>query len=221
MFAGHLGVGLALKGRCRSVGLGVLLAAALLPDIVLWALVVVGVEKVQAPVDYRTAADFEFDFPYSHSLAATVAWSLLAGASGALCRRHRPDRWRVAFVVAAGVFSHFILDWLVHRPELPLLGPGSPQLGLGLWRHLVIAWTVEGLIAFAGVWLYLRAVKIPLARRVTLVGVMALVMAVTVWGQAQRTAPPAPTEMAWSSLVTIAFVVALGVWIDRRTDRTT
>jgi hypothetical protein len=75
MFAGHLGAGLALKGRCTSVSLDTMFFAALLLDIVLWALVLTGTESVHSPPHYRTAADLTYTFPYSHSLMASVTWS--------------------------------------------------------------------------------------------------------------------------------------------------
>jgi hypothetical protein len=82
-----------------------------------------------------------------------------------------------------------------------------------------VAWCVEGVLACAGVWLYLRAVKLTLARKVTLIAVMSLVMAMTVVGQARQAPPPTPAQMALSSLITIALLVLLSVWIDRCPDR--
>jgi hypothetical protein len=195
--------------------LGALFFAALLLDIVLWALVLTGTESVHSPPDYQTAADMTYDFPFSHSLAASLAWSVLAAAVCLLWWGTRLSRARAALVIAAAVLSHFVLDWLVHIPELPVLGDGSSKLGLGLWRHLTVAWCVEGLVAVAGVWLYLRAVALAPVKRAALIFVMALVMGLTILGQAREGPPPTPVQMAVSSLVTIATLVAFGFWVDR------
>jgi hypothetical protein len=218
MFAGHLGAGLALKGCSNSVSLGALLFAALALDVVLWLLVLGGVEAFRAPADYRTTADLTYDFPYSHSLVASLAWSLLGGTVAWLLRRSNgPERTQAALVIAAAMFSHFILDWLVHIPELPVMGNGSFKIGLGLWRHLSVAWCVEGLVAAAGLWLYLHTTKLTTTRKVTLLLMMALVMALTILGQARHASPPTPCQMAVSSLITIVVLIAVGFWIDHRT----
>lgn len=198
MFAGHLGVGLALKGCCKNVSLGALLFAALPLDIVLWVLVLFGVEAVLTPADYRTAADLTFTFPYSHSLVASLTWSVLGAAMYVLWWSNRPARMRAALVITIAVFSHFALDWLVHIPELPVAGNNSYKLGLGLWRHLPVAWCVEGLVVVAGVRLYLKTVKLTAIRKVILISIMTFVMALTVIGQSRQAPPPTPTQMGVS-----------------------
>ena len=219
MFAGHLGAGLVLKGRSSSVSLGALFFAALALDVVLWLLVLGGMESVRTPAEYRTAADLTYVFPYSHSLVASLAWSLSGAALvWLLWWRSPPKRMQAALVVAVAIFSHFVLDWLVHIPELPLLGNGSPKLGLGLWRHLPLAWCVEGLVVVAGLWLYLRATTLTAIRKLVLILMLALVMALTIFGQARQAPPPTPSQMAVSSLITIILLVAVGFWVERRTS---
>lgn len=216
MFAGHLGAGLALKGRCKGVSLGALFFAAMLPDVVLWALALGGVESVRAPAGYRTAADLTFEFPFSHSLVSSLALSLTGAVVCWWLWGDHPSRARAALVVASAVFSHFVLDWLVHIPEMPVLGNDSPKLGLGLWRHLTLAWIVEGSLAFAGLWLFLRSACPARGKKGVLISVMVLVMVMTVFGQARQAPPPTPTQMAVSALIAIAVLIALGAWIDRR-----
>jgi hypothetical protein len=215
MFAGHLGAGLMLQRAQRSVGLGSLFLAAMLLDLVLWILVLFGVETVRVPPGYTRAPDLVFDFPYSHSLAASTVWSCLGLAVGWWMCRTPANRFRAALALAAAVFSHFVLDWMVHGPELPLAGRGSARLGLGGWRHLPLAWTVEGLIAAIGLYLYLRSVPLTRARQATLVAVLVLVLAMTVAGQATTAPPPKPTVMATSSLATILVLVVFGWWLER------
>jgi hypothetical protein len=113
MFAGHLGAALILKDPKSRVGLGTLFFCVMFMDVILWLLVLAGVEYVHIRASLQSMADITFDFPYSHGLLAALVWSALAGLVVSL-------RWRnnsAAFVVAAAVFSHFFLDWLVSHPR--------------------------------------------------------------------------------------------------------
>src|SRR5262245_37080081 len=110
MFAGHLGLGLMLKPASRELRLGALLFSALFLDVVLWLLVLAGVESVRVPPDLKTMADLRFDVPYSHSLLASVGWSVFFALGWVLLRRSLP-RILSAAILAGLVFSHFILDW--------------------------------------------------------------------------------------------------------------
>ena len=66
-------------------------------------------------------------------------------------------RSRGALRLGAGVFSHWALDLLVHRPDLPLL-PHGPYVGLGLWNSIAGLW-IEGALYVAGIAVYLRATR--------------------------------------------------------------
>jgi len=214
MFAGHLGAGLILRPMAKRRSLGSLFLAAMLLDAVLWVLVLSGVESVHTPANFKTAVDFTYDFPWSHSLVAGIGWSVLAFLAAPVIAGRKTQRY--ALILAAAVFSHFVLDWIVHVVELPLAGRESMKFGLGLWRtSLPIAWGLEAAIAVACTWCFLRYVKVNRARRICLIIVMALVIAMTIAGQASHSAPPAPTVMAGSSLATIALLVLFAWWIDR------
>ena len=159
MNIGHYGAGLALKRADPGISLGLLFIAAQFVDI-LWAvLILLGIERV-ALVPGITAAnplDFVY-YPFSHSLVAFLLWT---GVVYALFRLlpAKPDsqRSKVALVLAAAVISHFFLDLLAHRPDLPLAFGDSPKVGLGLWNFVLASYVVEGLIFFGGLWLYMRA----------------------------------------------------------------
>ena len=215
MFAGHLGAALVLKGASKRVALSALLFAALLLDFVLWVLVLCGVETVQVPPGYQRGSDMAFVFPYSHGFAASILWSLASFGAAWVCWRRRKDALIPAAVLALAVFSHFILDWLVHRPELPLAGAGSAKLGLGLWRHLPWAWTVEAALLLAGLFFYLRIVPLSHARRAVLITTMGLTMLLTIVGQASTAPPPKPSIMAATSLGAIALLIFMAWWVER------
>lgn len=220
MFAGHLGAGLLLKRAGRKVNLGWLFFAAMLPDILLWLLVLAGVESVQVPKNMRTMADLTFDFPYSHGLLASLGWSLIMFLMGWFAWRRFPQqRLPCALALAAAVFSHFALDWLVHIPELPVAGRDSKLLGFGLWRHLPLAWSVEAVLAAAGVWVFLKVQPLDRRRTFALVVVVTLVTMMTIVGQASSSPLPTIEAMAGGSLVFIALVIWFGWWVDGRNEK--
>ena len=214
MLAGHVGAGLAL-GRCaRRVNVGFLIFGALLIDSVLWALVLSGVESATAPADYAQRHYLVFDFPYSHGLAAALGWSALAACLAWLATRSWPSgRGRAVAVVAAAVFSHWILDALVHGAELPLLAAGSRLVGLGLWDHMGIALVLETAIAIIGLVLYLAGAGLSRGRAAGLAVMVAAVAGMTVLGMTIAPAPADIRHAAWASLVTILFLSLLGGWI--------
>src|SRR4051812_6666623 len=133
MFAGHVGAAMALARAERRINLGVLVFAALFLDFALWLLVLLGWESVTIPINFSATHQPEFVFPYSHGLLASIGWSAVAGLATFLAYpRLNRAKVRAAVLVAAAVFSHWLLDALVHAPELPILGASSAKIGLGL-----------------------------------------------------------------------------------------
>lgn len=205
-----------LKRAGRDVRLVWLYVAAMLLDILLWLLVLARVEAVRIPANLRTMADVRFDFPYSHGLLASVCWSAAAFPFGWwVVGRKAKGRMAAALVLAAAVFSHFVLDWLVHAPELPLAGRGSTLLGFHLLQNPPVALGVETAIAIAGVWVYLKTQSLGRRRKLALLIVMTLVAAMTVLGQLSHTAPPSSEAMAGSSLATIVTLGLFFWWVER------
>jgi len=219
MLAGHLGAALALKKVERRLNLGILVLAALALDVLLWAFVLIGWETVQVPADFSTRRQLAFEFPFSHGLMAAAGWSLVAAALATLAWRHRAQqRQRLALVVGLAVFSHWLLDVLVHVPEIPVLGAASAKLGLSLWEHLPVALVVESGIALAGLWLFLAGSALPRGRRIATISTTVFVMLLTILGMTIAPAPPSGVEAAASSLALIAALTGLFAWLDR--DRT-
>jgi hypothetical protein len=214
MFAGHIGAALAIARAEPRVNVGAFIAAALLLDIVLWLLVLLGWETVNIPGDFAATHQPEFVFPYSHSLLASLAWSAAAAALGfALCAHLRDARWRAAGLLAAAVFSHWLLDALVHRPEMPLAGAGSPKVGLGLWHNPTLGLAVEAACVVVGLLLFVPASRLKLGKSVALTVLVLLLMAFTVVGMTIAPAPPSPLAMAASSLATLAIACVVFVWL--------
>jgi len=153
MFIGHFAVGLAAKSAAPRMSLAVTFAACQLLDLIWPVLVLAGIERVRVDHDATafTPLDLEY-YPWSHSLGMTLIWSLLVFGLMKVLGRTNVE----AVVVALTVLSHWLLDLLTHRADLPLWFGDGPELGLGLWSSTAGTLLVElGLFA-AGTWLYVR-----------------------------------------------------------------
>ena len=153
MFIGHFGVALAAKRLAPRTSLGALILAAQFLDLLWPMLLLLGFEHVRVVPGITRVQPFDFyDYPFSHSLTMVVRWSLAAGLLYYVVRRYGRGAW----VVGTLVLSHWVLDLLVHRPDLPLW-PGGPKYGLGLWNSWPASISLEVLFFGAGVWLYVSA----------------------------------------------------------------
>jgi len=151
MFIGHFAVGFASKRIAPRASLGVLMAAPLFLDILWPVFLALGIEHVRIEPGATAVTPLDlYDYPYSHSLVAAVFWSLAAAGAYFALRRDR----RAAWVIAAGVFCHWILDFVSHRPDMPLFPGDSTRLGLGLWNSVAGTVIVEGAMFALGVALY-------------------------------------------------------------------
>lgn len=153
MFIGHYALALASKRAAPDVSLGVLFGAAQLADILWPFLLALGLEQVRIDPGNTAFTPLDFvSYPYSHSLALLALWGLVAAW---LFARRSP---RGMAVVAALVVSHWLLDFITHRPDMPLF-PGGPKYGLGVWNSVGLTVAIEVPLYIAGVWLYMRATR--------------------------------------------------------------
>lgn len=216
MFAGHIGAALAIGRSERRINVGAFVVAALLLDIALWLFVLLGRESVVIPANFIATHQPEFAFPLSHGLAASVAWSIATGFVAFAASAHLgASRARAAALVSAAVFSHWLLDLLVHRPELPVAGAGSAMVGLGLWRRMPLALAVEALVLITGLALFLPGAQLSRSRKAWLLVLCVVVLVFTVLGMTVAPAPFSANASASSSLVTISVVCALICWLAR------
>lgn len=217
MFVGHIGAALAIGSVERRMNVGVFIAAALLLDLVLWLLVLLGWETVTIPANFANTHQPDFIFPYSHSLLASVLWSALAGAIGYFsCSLVRAAKRRAAVLVSVAVFSHWLLDALVHQPELPLAGSNSPMLGLTLWNNMPVALIVETALVAVGLYRFVPPSGWSRGRSIALIVLSLALLAFTLAGMTIAPAPPSALAMASSSLGTVVVVCALFWWLGRR-----
>jgi hypothetical protein len=209
MFVGHLGAGLAAKAADERINLGLLFAAAMLLDAVLWAFALAGWEGFVVPPDFARRHYLRFDFPLSHSLLAALLWSL---TTALLWGRYAG---RGAVIVALVVFSHWPLDALTHVPELSLWGGSSPRVGLDLLDRQPWALIAEGAVAALGLGLFLARVRLTGWRKLAVAGLVLTVGILTWAGSVATAPPPGTTILALTSLGGIALVAALAALADR------
>jgi hypothetical protein len=214
MFAGHVGAALVIGRAERRINIGAFVFAALLLDVVLWLFILLGWETVTIPADFASTHQAAFQFPYSHGLLASLAWSALFGAMVAYALVSiRGARLRAAALAGAAVFSHWLLDALVHVPELPLAGNASTKVGLGLWQHLPIGLAVEAGIVLLGLSLFVPGASLSRGRKIALVATCLLILVFTIAGMTVAPAPPSATAMAGSSLITLLVLCAIVGWL--------
>jgi len=156
MIAGHIGVAVAAKSSDRRLPIWALLIATFLIDIVFGVLWPFGIEKMEAMAGTDGGyGQMAFEIDYSHSYIGAMLLSLAVWIFTA--------RWwgaRGGFILGAVVFSHWVLDLIVHRPDMPLmLGNGGdlPRFGLGLWDVPVAAAILEAVLVIGGVLIYWRS----------------------------------------------------------------
>lgn len=190
MFAGHLSVALAAKVAEPKASLGALVAASYGIDLLWPILLLTGTESVSIEPGATAFTPLSFDaYPWSHSLAMVFLWGALAwGLARALGRVSR-----VGLVIGAVVVSHWVLDFVTHRPDLPLW-PGGPLVGLGLWNSLPGTFLVEGALFAGAVILYAR--RFPPRDGLGRAGLAALVALVALIWASGPFSPPPPNEMA-------------------------
>jgi len=150
MFIGHFAVGFASKRLAPRASLGVLLAAPALLDL-LWPLfLAAGWEQVRIDPGNTAVTPLDFvSYPISHSLLTACGWGVLFALVYWLLTRYASG----AITIAFGVVSHWFLDFVTHRPDMPLY-PGGPKLGLGLWNSVPGTVAVEGVMYALAIWLY-------------------------------------------------------------------
>jgi membrane-bound metal-dependent hydrolase YbcI (DUF457 family) len=196
MFIGHYAVGFAAKRVAPKASLGLLMAAPILLDLLWPIFLLAGWERVRIDPGNTAFTPLAFDsYPITHSLVTSIGWGALFGGLYWIFTRYRAG----AVAIGLGVVSHWVLDWVTHRPDLPLY-PGGPKVGLGLWNS--IPWTLAVEIAMLAIalWLYVRTTQ-PRDRtgRYAFWAFVALAIVMYV-GNLMSPPPPNTQALAWFAL---------------------
>jgi hypothetical protein len=154
MFVGHYGVSFAIRSESKRLPLWVWFIAVQWMDVLWSVLVLLGIEKLRIVPGFTQANALDLYYmPYTHGLPGSIAVSLVLGV---IVSMFTPgNRARIILLVAAASFSHWVLDLLVHLPDLPLYD-NTAKVGLGLWRHVALSFPLELIFLGLGAWLYAR-----------------------------------------------------------------
>jgi membrane-bound metal-dependent hydrolase YbcI (DUF457 family) len=212
MFIGHFALGFAAKRATPRVPLVTLFAAAQFADLLWPLLVLAGIEQVRiAPGDTAfTPLDF-VSYPYSHSLAMLAVWGVVFGVVYARAAR---GTTRELAMLAALVVSHWVLDFVTHRPDMPVY-PGGARYGLGLWNSISATVVIESAMFVVGFAVYMRATRArDRAGRWGMPG-----LGVALFGlylaNVGGGAPPSVTALTVVAIVGAALILVVTWWADR------
>jgi hypothetical protein len=217
MFLGHYGVALALKRKEPKVSLGTLFVACQLVDLLWGAFLVLGWEHVRVLPDDNPLLTLQFyDYPITHSLVGALAWALVAAALYySWPTRDTSRHWQAAALVGATVASHWLLDLVVHVPDLPLAGNDSPKLGLGLWNHFGLSVAVELVLLAAGTAVYVRGRSRRHPVRAVRLGLVLLLLVGMYVASLLGPPPPSITAIGLGDVGFLLFMGLLAAWADR------
>lgn len=215
MLVGHFAIGLIGKRAAPQVSLGTLILASMLPDMLGFVFLMTGQEHWRMVPGGRGITSVElYDIGLSHSLAMGVIWALLLAAVYGWSRRYRAGVMMLAIVV----LSHWVLDFISHRPDMPLVPGGSQVYGLGLWTSLPWTLAIEG-----GLWLVSLIVYLRLTRARHRAGVymfwLVVVLLTASWISNFTVAPPpvsqSPVSASIVALVFFSLMIAWAFWMNR------
>ncbi|MDD4051111.1 MAG: metal-dependent hydrolase [candidate division Zixibacteria bacterium] len=211
MFLGHMAVGLGAKKYAPRVSLGTLLLATQFIDLLWPIFLLLGLEHVRVEPGNTVVTPLNlYDYPYTHSLAGALVWAVLFALIYFWFRQSR----RGAIVLGGVVFSHWVLDLVTHRPDLPLAPGVNAYFGWGLWNSFYGSLIVELALFVLGIMFFLRT-----SRAKDKVGVFAfwalmILLVAIAFGGYYGPPPSDPKAIGYVGLAAWLFVI-WGYWIDR------
>jgi membrane-bound metal-dependent hydrolase YbcI (DUF457 family) len=216
MFLGHFAVGLAAKRFAPRASLGALIAAPLLLDLLWPFFLLTGWERVRIEPGNTAFTPLAFiHYPWTHSLLATFGWAILYTLLYFFLTKYRTG----AVYIFIGVLSHWFLDAVVHRPDLPLYPDGETLIGLGLWNSPAATIGIESALFIAGVWLYRSTTRA--ADKIGSYGFWAFVaFLVLIYIGNALGPPPADTFTLAIVALSVWLLVLWAWWFDRHRTAT-
>ncbi len=211
MFIGHFAVAFGAKKAAPPVKLGTLVFAAQFLDLLWPILLLAGIEHVQIIQNATPFTKLDFiDYPISHSLFTSLLWSVLVGGAYYVLRKQKVN----SIIVGCAVFSHWVLDLLTHRPDLPIAPGMTPLVGLGLWNSTYATIAVESCLFLTGIVIYFRATRPKDTTGKIAPWTFILFLVVVYVASIVSPAPPNPGPIAYTGLLMWLFI-PWAYWIDR------
>ncbi len=215
MFVGHYAASLALKKFEKRASLGVLFLAVQLVDILFFPFVLLGIERINIIENYTQSTHFQLEYmPFTHSLLGSALW---AAAAYALFRWVFIKNHAIALVVALAVFSHWVLDLVVHTPDLPLWSDSSLKLGFGLWNNAIATYVLEAALLLGALSVYLKSTTASTATGRYGMGVfvvfLLLVNVLNIFGPLGS---DSKVQLAVSALAAYFVFAAVAFWLDKK-----
>ena len=213
MFVGHYGVSFAAKPVGARVPLWVWFIAVQWLDVIWSVLVLMGIEKLRIVPGFTQANPLDLYYmPFTHGLPGSIVLSLVFG--GIVAAFTTANRRTTFLLVAAASFSHWVLDLVVHTPDLPLYD-NTAKVGFGLWRQVTLSFPLELIVLGLGTWLYARATVFASAKgQYVFWGFVVLLAALQVYANFGPP-PESPEAMAVMALALYLVLALLAAWVER------
>jgi len=212
MFIGHFALAFGAKRAAPSVSLGTLFLACQFADLLWPTLLVLGFERVEIDPGNTLVTPLNFvSYPYSHSLVMLLFWSAFFAIDYRIVKGWRP---RAMMTVAALVFSHYVLDVVTHRPDMPITISGTTKIGLGLWNHPGTALAIESAMFLIGAAIYMSVTRAK--DRIGKIALYGLIMFLVAMYFAALYGPPPPSASAIAIAGHLMWLFVIwAYWVDR------
>ena len=216
MFIGHNALAFAAKRVAPRTSLGVLMAAATLVDLIWPILLLLGVEHVTIRRGATRMTPLIFtDYPWTHSLVTGIGWAVLFAIVYWGVSRYS----RGAIVVGLLVISHWVLDFIVHAPDLPIYPGGGAKFGLGLWNQPIVTIGVESFLLAMGILIY-RDISKP-RDRIGSIAFWAFIATLAAIYIANASGTPPPNERVLAYMALSGWLLPFwAAWFDRHREVT-
>ena len=211
MFVGHLAVALFSKRIAPRLSLGTLVLATMLADFLCFILLIAGVERfalVPGAAQNRFVGHY---IAYSHSLLMDLVWAALFAAAYFWRRRYPRGAW----ILFAAVLSHWVLDFVSHRPDMQLAPGSGAVFGLGLWNSLPLTLVAEGGFWLAAAIVYVRATQTHNRRGVYAFWPATVLLTLAWYKNITAGIVPDPVKAGISGLVFFSLTVVWAYWMER------
>lgn len=210
MFIGHYAIGLSGKQIDKRPSLGTMFMAVQWLDLVWPVLVLAGVEKVSIDPGNTVLTPLNFEYyPWSHSMLMAIAWGALFGLVYYARTKNSRGAWLLLFLV----FSHWILDWITHRPDLQWTPFSEARTGLGLWNHKWAEIAIETGLFLIGIFIYIKVTRAKYSSGNWSLWALVIFLLAIHFMNAFGDPPPNVEIVAWMGL-SQWLLVAWGYWID-------